>query len=392
MFFPVRHDRPLRSTPWLTMALIVANMVVYVLTARAVAQAETAQIETGLGPADLWAAFPVTRFYLWPVGGGFEWRQLASCAFLHADFMHLAFNMLFLWIFGGAVEDRLGKAGFLALYAAGAAASGGLFLATGPDVPMLGASGAIAAVTGAFFVLFPRVRVMVVMWFLLLHWFEVPATLVLLFYFGLDLVSFLTKQGGGVAHAAHLGGFLLGFLVAAGLLATKILKREPQWDLLALFQHWRRRKRFQEISREGGGPWLHGRPAAAKTANATPPLLLARREGIFHFIRKSQLQEAAAAYAALLADHPDQVLPEQIQHDLAALLMQNGAHAEAAQAFRLLLAHHPRRADRAETQLLLALLCARYLDRQEEAQILLKEAVGKLEGADKALAESLLKQ
>lgn len=398
MFFPVRHDRPLHSTPWLTMGLIGANILVFAATARQVAGAPglaDAVKEPALREA-LFAASPTLKHYLWPVGGGFAWPQLASCAFLHADIWHLGFNMLFLWIFGGAVEDRLGKAGYLALYAGGGAASAGLYLAAGPDLPMIGASGAIAAVTGAFLVLFPRVRVKVVMFYFLITWFEVPATLVLLFYFGKDLVFFLLERtspsgGSGVAHAAHLGGFALGFLLAAGLLAAKILPREPQWDLVALIQHWRRRQAFKRVAKQGG-PWV--RDAAHDTgrepAKGESPLLLARREGIFHFVRKNQPQEAAAAYAALLADHPGQVLPEQVQHDVAAQLMQNGDHAPAAEAFRLLLAHYPRRADRAQTQLLLALLCARYLSRGEEAQILLKDALPRLEGAEKAMAETLL--
>src|SRR5437016_4501340 len=115
MFFPLRHDRRLRSTPWLTMSLIVVNAAVFIATAGMVHRSDLAQMEAEkeLARPELWAQFPVLKFYLWPADDGFAWWQLFSAAFLHADFMHLAGNMLFLWIFGGAVEDRLGKLGFL---------------------------------------------------------------------------------------------------------------------------------------------------------------------------------------------------------------------------------------------------------------------------------------
>lgn len=389
MLFPLRHNRRLRSSPWLTMLLIAINGLVFAGSFGASQQAE-------LLPTD-----PLCKYYLWPVGEGFQWWQLFSSAFLHADMWHLGGNMLFLWIFGGAVEDRFGKLGFLAFYAAGAAAAGGLYLATGPTDPMLGASGAISAVSGAFLVLFPQVRIQIVYLLFFVGTFEISAMWVLLFYFAKDGVFFLlthNQADAGVAYVAHIGGFVLGFAVAAGLLATKLLARETEWDLLAMIQHWRRRQAFKRVAastpvwRHDTAPLQAGAKGKQK-ANADlnmPPLVLAQREGIFYFVAHAQMQEAAAAYGALLKDHPGQVLPEQTQHDLAALLMKNGAHAESAQAFRLLLKHYPKRPDRAQTQLLLALLCQKYLGQQAEAQQLLKDALPKLEGAEKKMAENML--
>lgn len=394
MFIPLRHDRRLHSTPWLTMALIVANVVVFMAT--------TAQIRlsgaSNLEREALWLEFPVLKFYLWPAGDGFRWWQLFTAAFLHADFMHLAGNMLFLWIFGGAVEDRLGKIGYLAFYTAGAAAASGLYLATGPDGPMLGASGATTAVSGAFLVLFPQVRIQIVYWFIMIGSFEVPALWMLLGYFLKDAVFFMLDYGqdtsGGTAYAAHIGGFVLGILVASTLLVTKLLAREPQWDLWAMLQHWRRREKFRALAKNNGAPWL-GTPAGGllnangkgKEAPLTPAILAAREL----IAKQPDLAQAAQSYAGLLALDPTQVFHEARQADLAGALMQAGRHNESAQAYRLLLAHYPRRADHAKTQLLLALLCQRYLGKPDEAKALLAEALPKLEGAEKAMAEGMLK-
>ncbi len=400
MFFPLRHNRRLRSTPWLTFLLIAVNGLVFAVTFDQIRNSGFAPPEADR--AYLQEHFHALAYYLWPVNDGFHWWQLFSSAFLHADLWHLGGNMLFLWIFGGAVEDRFGKLGFLAFYAAGAAASGGLYLATGPADPMLGASGAISAVAGAFLVLFPRVRVQVVYWLFFIGTVELSAVWVLLAYLGMNLFYFTAEQlratPGHVAYAAHLGGFALGMAVAAGLLATKLLARETEWDLLALIQHWRRRQAFKQVA-AGAPVWQTdtlrpaGKLAKGKGDSKAPsvsPMVLAQREGIFYFAARAQWQEAAAAYGALLRDHPDQVLPEQTQHDLATLLMRNGSHTEAAQALRLLLKHYPKRPDRAPTQLLLALLCQKYLGQAAEARQLLTEALPQLEGVEKKMAENML--
>jgi membrane associated rhomboid family serine protease len=139
--------------------------------------------------------------------------------FLHGGFLHLAGNMLFLWIYGDNVERRLGSLGFAGWYlVTGAAAT--LFhalFASGSEIPLVGASGAISGVLGFYFVWFPRnvVRLLFLLPPFLMNVFEVPARLVLGIYVVADnLLPFLFAGGGGVAHGAHIGGFLAGAAVA----------------------------------------------------------------------------------------------------------------------------------------------------------------------------------
>jgi hypothetical protein len=147
--------------------------------------------------------------------------------FLHGGFFHVGFNMLFLWIFGDNVEDMLGRVRFVFFYlacgAAGAYAQ--LYFAADSNVPMVGASGAIAGVMGAYLLLFPRARVMaLVPIFFILQIVELPAFVFLGFWFLLQFVSgaaalLSASQGGGTAWWAHIGGF------AAGLLLVKPLQK-----------------------------------------------------------------------------------------------------------------------------------------------------------------------
>ena len=140
--------------------------------------------------------------------------------FLHGGLLHIGGNMLFLWIFGNNVEDRLGYVVYPLFYLMGGLAAAGLSLAFGPSstIPSLGASGAIGAILGAYLVMFPRARVLTLIFFFFITWIELPATVVLLAWFALQLISGVGQLGtdvsGGVAYWAHVGGFGFGALVA----------------------------------------------------------------------------------------------------------------------------------------------------------------------------------
>jgi len=148
------------------------------------------------------------------------WLSILSAMFLHAGWLHLGGNMLFLWIFGDNVEDALGKLGYLAFYLIGGVAAGALQFVLGPNstIPNVGASGAIAAVLGAYIVLYPRARILTAVFFFLITVIELPATVVLGLWFVLQLfqgVSALAGQvNSGVAYWAHVGGFGFGAVVA----------------------------------------------------------------------------------------------------------------------------------------------------------------------------------
>lgn len=143
---------------------------------------------------------------------------LITSQFLHADLLHLAFNMLFLWVFGNNIEDRLGRIRFLPFYLLCGVMAGLAQAVSDPDspVPLIGASGAISGILGAYLVLFPRVRIWTVVVPLVFLPFKLPAWIWLGIYFALQFLYLgdeATSGGGGVAYMAHIGGFVAGALL-----------------------------------------------------------------------------------------------------------------------------------------------------------------------------------
>jgi membrane associated rhomboid family serine protease len=214
---PLKDNVPTRRFPILTVTLIATNAVVWILWQDAgVGRAFNSSLEEGAYfPCEVEASCD---------GPGWPWPiNLCTAMFMHASWGHLLGNMLFLWIFGNNVEDTLGRARFLVFYVAGGVAATaaqtivtlGWGAADDARIPNLGASGAIAAVLGAYFILVPEGKVLtfVLPFFL----FEIPAVVFLGIYFIYQLViggySFVHPEaGGGVAYFAHLGGIAFGLL------------------------------------------------------------------------------------------------------------------------------------------------------------------------------------
>jgi rhomboid family protein len=166
---------------------------------------------------------------------------LLTAMFLHGGWLHIIGNMLFLWIFGNNVEDRLGRPRFVVYYlVCGLAASLTQFaIDTGSDAPTIGASGAIAGVLGGYLLLYPRARVLTVVPLLLFFYVvEIPAVLVLLLWFGLQVLDgsaalAAPHQSFGVAYFAHIGGFVIGFLLLRPFLVGRRPVQPPRPALLA---------------------------------------------------------------------------------------------------------------------------------------------------------------
>jgi membrane associated rhomboid family serine protease len=209
MFLPLGDEpNPRHQRPWVNWGLIAAN-VAYFLFVRASAGGDDrwadAVRDQGLVPADP------------------AWIDFFTSMFMHADWMHLLGNMLFLWIFGDNVEGRLGHLGYLFAYLACGLAAVLLFMAlsAGSATPLVGASGAIFGVQGFYFVAFRGNRVKVLVWFLVLSMVWIPARVMLGISFLTNLFLMLRPVGeavgGGVAYAAHVGGALLGAAMALGI-------------------------------------------------------------------------------------------------------------------------------------------------------------------------------
>jgi membrane associated rhomboid family serine protease len=207
MILPIRDDNPVRGTPIVTILTILACLAVYVWQLSLPLESAQAAITLlGFMPALLFGHARIEGDpWVSPAGSIF------TAMFLHAGFFHLAGNMLYLWIFGDNVEDRMGRGRFLAFYLiCGAIAALAQALPdTRSTVPMIGASGAVSGVLGAYVVLYPRANVLVATPFLSA---KVPALIMFGVWFAAQLVSTLLAEpgAGGVAFAAHVGGFVGG--------------------------------------------------------------------------------------------------------------------------------------------------------------------------------------
>lgn len=391
MFFPIRSDRRLNSTPWVNLTIIAANVVVYLLTRQQIDAIEHAMREGSWSYPQLIGAFPVLGYYLLPNA---KLYQFVTYQFLHASPMHLIGNMVFLYVFGNSVEDKLGKLGYAAFYIAGGiAAALGHFLME--PSPVLGASGAVCAVTGAYLVLFPRSNITIIYWFLVIGTFEVSGILLIAFQIGENVLLHL-MGGGGVAYMAHLFGYSYGFLVAMGLLGARLLPREP-YDLLAMYEQRRRRTKFRDLTRRGYRPWEHNKPGDPVPAGELKPAsdaeqkVMALRAGISADLTANRFDHAMEGYEKLLGLDPGQVMGRQQQLDLANHMMSAGRHEHAARAYELFLNTYRADRQRDQVELILGLLYARYLDRRQRAKELLTSALARLhDPAQKELAQQML--
>ncbi|MDO8837337.1 MAG: rhomboid family intramembrane serine protease [Parvibaculum sp.] len=213
--FPVSDDNPEPGTPIVTWALIAACVAVFFWQMSLPPGAdELAVYHYGLIPGVLFGSVAMADAPL-PA-----WGTVISSMFMHGSLMHLAGNMLYLWIFGDNVELAMGRVRFIIFYVVcgAAAALTHAFLVPGSTIPLVGASGAISGVLGAYLLLYPRARVRVVfipLPLILLRTFYVPALIVLGLWFVIQVVSGLGSdiEEAGVAFWAHVGGFVAGGLL-----------------------------------------------------------------------------------------------------------------------------------------------------------------------------------
>jgi membrane associated rhomboid family serine protease len=199
---PLRDVIPSRTTPYVTITLIVLNVLIF--------------LYQWILPPYVQKQFVMT-FALIPAD--FSWLTVFSSMFLHGGWSHILGNMLYLWIFGDNVEDRVGHGRFIVFYllCGVAAALAQTMIDPQSEIPMVGASGAIAGVLGAYLIMFPHSRVLTLIpLFIIWEIVEIPAVIVLGLWFVIQLFSgvgslaTMDKQGGGVAFWAHIAGFVTG--------------------------------------------------------------------------------------------------------------------------------------------------------------------------------------
>jgi membrane associated rhomboid family serine protease len=239
--FPLKDNIPTDRFPVVTVVLIALNVIVYFLFQDGLWSLPDGGA-SGDWPISTYAYIPCTVTGDTPCqtapGGPDNWVTVFTAMFMHGSLVHLGGNMLFLWIFGNNVEDSMGPVRFVAFYLLGGIAATALQTAVdaGSDVANLGASGAVAAVLGGYLLLFPRARVITVIFIIFFFTIlELPALVFLVIWFAQQAVFGaldLTGSEGGVAYFAHIGGF------AFGLLAIKLFASE--------------RRRQRQIERVGG--------------------------------------------------------------------------------------------------------------------------------------------
>ncbi len=365
MIFPVRTDIPLSRKPWMNFALIAVNVIVFLV-----------QLKLSPYSNSAWSLDPQ-----YP-----ELKHFISYAFLHGGWLHLVGNMVFLYIFGNNINDKMGHIGYLLFYTGGGVLAG-LAHVVSSDSSVIGASGSVAAVTGAYLVLLPRSKVTILFVFILIGLYEIPAIIFVLIFFLMDVFAKLAPSvsgGSNVAHMAHIGGTLYGVTIAFLLLALRLLPRS-QNDLLWILNHARRRREYRKLARSGDfDPF--GRNVSAEEPELTPlqkQIMLLRAE-IAEAVAHRRMDEASVMYLQLKALDPKQTLSRTNQLDVAGALFEAQRFESAAEAFETFLRHYPKHDRIEEVQTILGLIYARYLGQGERARKHLEEALPRLRDQTRA--------
>jgi membrane associated rhomboid family serine protease len=372
MLFPLGDDNPVRRTPVVTWLLIGMNAAVFVAFNL---QMREPQIQ------------------LWTLRWGYDvdhpfGKQLFTSMFMHGGWAHILGNMWVLWIVGDNVEDKVGKVGYLALYLLGGCAAAltyaAIALVGGADpgamslygrehMPLVGASGAIAAIMGMYLVFFPEARIRLLAWFFVfVQIIPVRAKWFIGLTLALDLVTSVVAQGassGGVATMAHVGGGAFG--IVAALILKPMVGGGGEGDA------WDVHTGFAKRMRAGAEPWQDARmpPGPRMAPEETDEISIRDVErSIAQLVRGGRVREAIDVYPAYVAMAREQPLPDDVQIEIAHELYRQWLPKEAIPAYLRYLDTHPNGDDVAEAKFRLGVLYARGLSRRDEASRWLREA------------------
>ncbi len=358
MFIPIRTEMEARHTPFANLGLLCANILVFLWF----------ELATNTDAKAIKDEFFVLHGD-WP-----SFFEFITYQFGHADIMHLAGNMLFLWVFGNPVNAKMGDIPYLLFYVTSGIVAGLVFAWQTP-LDLIGASGSIAAVTTAYLVLFPRSKVTV----LFITIVTVPAMWLIVFKIILwdNVISPSMHGVGQVAHNAHLAGYVFGFVAATLMLVFKAVARD-QFDMLALIKRWNKRRQFATVmaSPEAQAQARFGRVGRASTAR--DPLADQKtdlRAELSALIEQKKMDEALASYDKLTTLDAEQCLPADQQLAIARAFFDSNRLAQAAQAFEKFLARYAHHGDANEVRLLLGIINVRDLKQNETGITYLEQAV-----------------
>ncbi len=362
MILPFRTSITPRRTPYANYAIIAANIIVFSLTYWPHQQAQTGIVEVIRPWAQHLMLTPVHP-HLW---------QFITYAFLHGGLLHIFGNMFFLYIFGNNVNDKLGTVGYICFYLAGA-----VFAAIGHSLvsinPVLGASGAVAVVTGAYLVFFPQTLITIVYWFFIIGTMEVPALYFIAFKM-IFLDNVIARTTEHVAYDAHLAGYAFGMIASFVLLATG-LATSSHFDLWAMLRQWNRRRKYRDAISTGYDPYtgrtgtkrIKSRDVTKPIAQTQDPEITRFRSEISERIYQHDMHAAAMLYLELLKLDKEQILPRQHLLDIANQLASENRREQAAEIYEKLIAHYSTYEYIEQVELMLGIIYSRYLDKSELA-------------------------
>lgn len=380
LLLPIKTHSEVRRWPWANHALIIANLAMYVVVLAVGSMARPGQ-GAGADLRDSWMLVP----------GDLRLFSFFSYQFIHGDLWHLGGNLLFLWLFGNSVNDKMGNIAYLLFYLACGVFAGVGFVLTS-DNPCLGSSGAIAGVTTAYLVLFPRAVVTVFYWlFFTIGAVHVQAMLLI----GLKIILWdnilspqLQHRGEAiqVAYSAHLAGYFFGFAVTLAMLLVRALPRD-QYDILALIRRYYQRKQFkiamanpaaQARARFG----RVARPISADRVDLATPAPMSEaarlRADIADLLAQRNYVGAADRYEQLVVHEPESCLPRRQMLEVANQLMTLQRHPQAARAYEQFLKTYPTDSETTQIKLLLGIIYAKYLEQHEAAVQYLRDCLDRL--------------
>jgi len=381
MLLPIRTNVSPRRTPYTNYALIVINVLIFLLTYSPVVNPYTREVTRILRP---WAK----QFMLTP--NKWQWWQFVSYAFLHGSYPHIIGNMFFLYLFGNNVNDKIGHLGYLGFYLAGAILSGIGHAAANSSsiVSTLGASGAVAAVTGAYLVLFPQTLITVLYFFFFIGTIEIPALYFIAFKLVIwDNIIEPRFAPAPIAYGAHMAGYAFGIAAILALLASGLLG-SSNFDLWAMIKRWNRRRQFRDVVSGSYDPFtgpIGRKPIKVRevkntssTVSGNEGKITKLRNEITNRLAQRNLPAAADAYLELMKLDSNLVLPRQQLLDIANQLVNDKRTDEAAQPYEQFLTHYSSYEYAEQVELMLGLLYSRYLHNPQKAVKHLKVAAEKL--------------
>jgi membrane associated rhomboid family serine protease len=374
---PIRTNIWPHRTPYANYALIAINVVAFLLTF----SPQTYLV----GGHPLTVPVRDSAYSLMLTPRYWHAWQFLTYAFLHGGYLHIIGNMFFLYLFGNNVNDRMGHLGYVVFYLAGAVFSGigHALLHASSGLPTVGASGAVAAVTGAYLVLYPQTLVTVLYWFIfLIGTLDVSA----LFFIGFQMIlwdNLIARAPGSIAYDAHLAGYAFGVGMTLILLAGRLMD-SSHFDLWAMIVRWDRRRRYRGVISAGYDPFTGAKPIEVREVKKTAgeiernAKVQALRNEISDRLSQHNPSAAAGAYLALMTQDDRQILPRQALLDVANQLASEKRHAEAAKAYEQFLLYYPTYEYAEQVMLMLGLLYSRYLARSAPAIQYLRQAADRL--------------